>query len=409
MSGVSRRQALQALAGAAVTARLGGPAEPGAGRQVTVRHPAHGTYDPWLEVDPEALRHNVSEVSRLVGNRPILGVVKNNAYGLGLETVGPLLDRLPGIAGLAVVKADEALRLREAGVRKPILVMGLVSEDEGVELVRRDVRLAPFAAQAGEQLGRIAARTGKRVAVHLYLDTGMNRLGMPYYRAGPWARALAARPEVAIEGTFMSFTEDRAFDPEQLRRFQDWAAELRRTGIALGKLHAASSHALFFFGEAYLDMVRPGLVLYGAYPAGAAGLERLALKPAFRLRARVVDVQQLRPGDSVSYERPYTASRPTWIAILPVGHADGYPRGAVKGCQVLIGERLYPVIAAVSASHTIVELGDQKTVEVGEAATLVGPERPEIAPNAVAEHAGVSVYDVLMHLSALLPKRILET
>ena len=128
MSGVSRREALQALTGAAVTAGLGRPASPEAGRQVTVRRTA-GAYDPWLELDPEALRHNAGEVSTLAGNRPILGVVKNNAYGLGLEAVGPLLDRLPGIAGLAVVKADEAIRLRDAGVRKPILVMGLVSEE----------------------------------------------------------------------------------------------------------------------------------------------------------------------------------------------------------------------------------------------------------------------------------------
>ncbi len=406
MSGVSRRDALKALA--AVAAGAGPPVSPETGARVALRGAA-GAYDPWLELDPAALRHNVAEVARLVGNRPILGVVKNNAYGLGLEAVGPLLDRLPGIAGLAVVKADEAIRLRDAGVRKPILVMGLVSEEEGVELVRRGVRLAPFAQDAGEQLGRIASRTGQPVPVHLYLDTGMNRLGMPYYRAGPWVRALAARPEVAIEGTFMSFTEDPAFDPEQLRRFQDWAAACRGAGVPLGKLHAASSHGLFFVRDGYLDMVRPGLVLYGAYPARAAALELLALKPAFRLRARVVDVQQLRPGDSVSYDRPYTASRPTWVAILPVGHADGYPRGAVKGCQVLVGERLYPVIAAVSASHTILELGDQKTVEVGEVATLVGPDRPEITPNAVAERAGLSVYDILMHLSALLPARIRET
>ncbi|MBI2535717.1 MAG: alanine racemase [Gemmatimonadetes bacterium] len=200
----------------------------------------------------------------------------------------------------------------------------------------------------------------------------------------------------------------RCTDPEQLQRFRALAHELRGSGVQLGKLHAASSHGLFFRREAYLDMVRPGLVLYGAYPSGAAELELAQLAPAFRLKARVVDGQQLRTGDSASYDRAYTASKPTWIAILPAGHADGYPRGAVKGCQVLIRNRLYPVIAAVSASHTIVEVGDLQTVEVGDEATLVGPDRPEITPNAVAQRAGVSVYDVLMHLSALLPKRVVQ-
>jgi alanine racemase len=156
-------------------------------------------------------------------------------------------------------------------------------------------------------------------------------------------------------------------------------------------------------------MVRPGLALYGAYPAGTADLGLVQLTPAFRFKARVVDVQQLRAGDSASYDRAYTASKPTWIAILPAGHGDGYPRAAVKGCQVLIRDRLYPVIAAVSASHTIVEVGDQQAVEVGDEATLVGPDRPEITPNGVAQRAGVSVYDILMHLSSLLPKRVVQS
>jgi len=395
--------------------RLLGVAAAGAAAAVVRRVPLLATprlgvaegraeFDPWLEIDAEALRRNVAEVSRLVDGRPIFAVVKNNAYGLGLETVGPLLDPLPAVAGLAVVKTDEAIRLRDAGVRKPVLVMGLVSEAEALDLVRREVRLAPFAPDAGPWLSRIATRVGRSVPVHLYLDTGMNRLGMPYYRAVPWIKDLAGRREVTIEGTFMSFTEDLAFDPEQLQRFRALAHELRGSGVPLGKLHAASSHGLFFRRDAYLDMVRPGLALYGAFPSGAAELGLAGLAPVFRLKARVVDVQPLRTGDSAGYDRAYTATQPTWIAIVPAGHADGYPRAAVKGCRVLIRDRLYPVIAAVSASHTIVELGDEKTVEVGDEATLVGPDRPEITPNGVAQRAGVSVYDILMHLSALLPK-----
>ncbi len=403
MSGLSRRQWLGAAAATValgVARRLGGATLP-----YPVVHSALDDFEPWLEVDPTAFRHNVAELARLIEGRPIFAVVKNNAYGLGMGTVGPLLDPLPAIAGLAVVKVDEAIRLRDAGVKKPVLVMGLVSESEAVELAQRDVRLAPFAPDAGEVLTRISRRLGRAVPVHLYLDTGMNRLGMPYYRAAAWIKDLAARREVSIEGTFMSFTEDKSFDPEQLQRFRDLTDELRRAGVHLGKLHAASSHGLFFRRDGYLDMVRPGLVLYGAYPAGAADVGLANLTPVFRLKARVVDVQQLRAGDSASYDRAYTATKPIWIAVVPVGHADGYPRGAVKGCQVLVGEKLYPVIAAVSASHTIIELGDEKTVEVGDVATLVGPDRPEITPNAVAERAEVSVYDVLMHLSALLPKR----
>ncbi len=362
-------------------------------------------FDPWLEIDEGALRSNARAVARLTGNRPIMAVVKNNAYGLGLEVVGPILDRIDEVAGLAVVKAEEAIRLRDAGVRKPILLMGLASEEEGEELVRRNVRLSLYAEPTVSLVARLGAQLGRAVPVHLYLDTGMGRMGIPYHRALPLVRRVAEAKEAKIEGCFMTFTEDPSFDPEQLRRFLEFAEEARREGIDLGRLHAASSHALFSLGDAYLDMVRPGLVLYGAYPT-SAGEESTSLVPAFRLRARVVRVELLRPGDTVSYGRTYVAERPTWTATLPVGHADGYHRTSVRGCEVLIGERLYRVIGAVSASHTIVEVGAEKTVDLGAEAVLVGPDRPEIFPNEVAARAGISVYDVLMRLSPLLPKQV---
>ncbi|GIW53320.1 MAG: alanine racemase [Gemmatimonadales bacterium] len=362
-------------------------------------------FDPWLEIDEAAFRSNARAVARLTGNRPIMAVVKNNAYGLGLEVVGPILDKIDEVAGLAVVKAEEAIKLRDAGVRKPILLMGLTSEPEGEELVRREVRLSLYADPTASLVARLGRQLGRAVPVHLYLDTGMSRMGIPYHRALPFARKVAETKEAKIEGCFMTFTEDSEFDPEQLRRFLEFAGEARKEGIGLGTLHAASSHALFSLENAYLDMVRPGLVLYGAYPSSAAN-ETVQLTPAFRLRARVVRVELLRPGDSVSYGRTYVAERPTWVATLPVGHADGYHRTAVRGCEVLIEERLYRVIGAVSASHTIVEVGPEKTVDIGAEATLVGPDRKEILPNEVAARAGISVYDVLMRLSPLLPKRV---
>jgi alanine racemase len=132
------------------------------------------------------------------------------------------------------------------------------------------------------------------------------------------------------------------------------------------------------------------------------------LHPAFRLRARVVRVEELRPGDGVSYGRRYVAGRPTWIATLPVGHADGYTSKSVNGGRVLIGGQLYPVIGTVSASHTIVEIGDEPRVRVGDVATLVGPDRPEIMPNGIEQTVGESAYNVMMHLNPALP-RIVQT
>jgi len=401
----TRRDFLSTAAGAAAAGALAGCGEPaGSGRpdaaaEATADRPRG--VDPWIEVEGASLRDNARAVTALVGGRPTLAVIKNNGYGLGTVEVARALEAESSIAGFAVVKVGAALALRQAGIAKPVLHMGATTDQEAEALVRAGVRLALFDPRDPGRLGRLSAAVGGAVPAHVYLDTGMSRLGVPSHRALPWLRELAAAP-VSVEGTFMGFTED-AFDFEQLDRFRRLAAEARAAGIELGRLHAASSHGLFLRPDAHLDMVRPGLALYGAYPSGS-NPDLAPLTPAFRLRARVARVEQLRAGDSVSYGRTWTAERPTWTATVPVGHADGYPRRAVDGCEVLIGGGVYPVVGAVSASHTIVVLGDEPTVSVGDVATLVGPDHPAVHPNEVARRAGVSVYDVLMHLGQDLPR-----
>jgi alanine racemase len=365
-------------------------------------------YDPWIEVDRSALRHNVREVARLSAGKPILAVVKNNAYGLGLAMVGRILEPMAEIAGFAVVKTSAALELRASGVRKPILLMGMFADPDGIELVANDITLSLYTDDAPARVGRLASRIGRPVTAHLYLDTGMGRMGMAYHRALPWIGELAARDDLRVTGTYMAFTEVTEFDHEQLDRFNTLVAEARQRGVELGRLHAASSNGVFHLPEARLDMVRPGIALWGGYPSRPEEERQMStLHPTFRLRARVVRVEQLRPGDGVSYGRRYVAQRPTWVATLPVGHSDGYTGKAVNGARVLIGDRLYPVIGSVSASHSIVEVGDEARVAVGDVATLVGPDHPEITPNGFEETVGESAYNVMMHLNPALP-RILQ-
>lgn len=358
--------------------------------------------DPWIEVDGAALRANTDAVAQRAGRRPVLAVVKNNAYGLGTLEVAHALDDHPAVSGLAVVKVSAAMELRQAGIRKPVLHMGASTAREAEELARAGVRLAVFQEDDPDRISRLSSTIEAPVPVHVYVDTGMRRLGLPAHRALPWLERLSSVP-ASVEGTFMGFTEDDEFDPEQLDRFRALADTVRAAGMDPGRLHAASSHGLFHRPEAFLDMVRPGLALFGAYPSGA-DRSMVPLTPAFRLRARVARVERLREGDSVSYGRSWRAPRPIWTATLPVGHADGYPRRAVDGCEVLIGGRVYPVVGAVSASHTIVLLGDDPTAAVGDVATLLGPDHPAIHPNEVARRAGISVYDVLMHLGQRLPR-----
>jgi alanine racemase len=363
-------------------------------------------FGPWLEIDAEALAHNVRTVKRLAGGRPILAVAKNNAYGLGLSVAGPLLDRMSEVRMLAVVRPDEALTLRQAGVKKPILLMGPANEEELIELVRLDVVQSPYRDAAPIVLARVAQRAQRPVRVHLYVDTGMHRMGMPVAQALAWIERLTQTNQVRIEGAFTELTEDAEFDRLQATRLREMQVAARAKGIGIDMLHAASSDAIMAGNaDTFLDAVRPGLAIYGG--CASADLTRCAdLRPAYRLKTRVIRVDQLAAGEGVSYHRRWIAERPTWTATLAVGHVDGYPSGAVKGCEVLARGRLFPVIGTVSASHTIIAQGDERVLDVGDEVTLVGPDLPALHPNEVAKRSGWSEYNMFMHLNPSLTRTL---
>jgi len=402
---LSRRSFVAATAAAALTPRGVAAAEIGKNSISPPRAPNAG-FDPWLEVERGALAQNVHAVAQLAGGRPIVAVVKNNAYGLGLDTAGPVLEELPEVALFAVVRAEEALGLRKAGVRKPILLMGPASEDELMALVPQDVVQAPYRDVAPALLARVAQRIGRPVRVHLYVDTGMHRMGMPIDQALEWAGSLARAPGVKVEGAFTELTEDADFDRQQAIRLRDLQSAAKARGLTIPVLHAASSDAVMHqTTETFLDAVRPGLALYGGYVSERA-MQLGGLRPAYRLKARVIRVDHLGRGEGVSYHRRYIAEQPVWTATLAVGHVDGYPTGAAKGCEVFAGGRLYPVIGTVSASHTVINLGDEQSLRVGDEVTLVGPDHPAIHPNEVAKRATWSEYNMFMHLSPKLFKRV---
>ncbi len=396
----SRRTFLRTAPAAAVAgaASLAGQKPPSVASAVR-----DSSFDPWVEVNAANLRHNVEEIRRRVGGRPILAVVKNNGYGLGVVNAARALEPLSSVAGLAVVKLHEAMSLRDAGIRLPILLMGPTGAPELEDAIRRDITPMIY-TPVGPLLDRIASRNQKAVALHVCVDTGIGRVGVPYTQAAPLIRSLAGRKSIDLRGVMMTFTEDPEFDREQLRRFTELCDSLEHDGLKLGRRHAASSFALFQRPDAFLDMVRPGMAVVGVYSEQefrTAGV--LDLRPAMALRARVIYVKQLQPGESAGYNRAFLAKEPVWVATLPVGHADGLPRDAARGAKVRINGSLFPIVASVSASHTIVELGAERRADVGDVATYfdwTDGSRPEDFGAACK----TSVYDLTMHLNPLLPR-----
>jgi alanine racemase len=364
------------------------------------------SYDPWVEIIGDGFHNNVREVSRLAAGRPILAVIKNNAYGIGDQTVGPLMNSFSEIGGIACVRVQEALAMRAAGVTKPILVMAEVTEPEMELLARFDVAASVWLDDAPARIERVASRLGHPVPVQLYVDSGMGREGMPYKRARPWIAEICRSNSAKVVGTFTMFVHEEEFDRVQLGRFEEIISWARGQGFELGTLHSSPTFEVFKLPDAHMDMVRPGNALFGNYPSAEGARDLAELKPVFRLRTRVIRVERLEPGESAGFYRSFIAERPTWIALLPVGHTDGYPPTARGTCEVLINDRLYPVIAGPNSAHTILDIGPDRTVDVGDVATLIGPDNPAILPHTVCERTGVRFLALITKLNARLRRRL---
>jgi len=331
-------------------------------------------------------------------------VIKNNGYGLGVVNVATILEPLGAIAGFAVVKLQEAFTLRENGVTKPIVLLGPLAETEIEEAVARAIEPIVY-TPIGTVLERVSTKLRKKVPIHICIDTGIGRVGVPYREAKRLVKDLASRTSIHIKSTMMTFTEDKDFDNVQFERFRFLCDELKKDGVEIGIRHAVSSFGLFQHPDKFLDMVRPGMAIYGIYSENEfRSLKVMDLRPAVALNCRVAFVKKLEKGESAGYERAFVAQEDTWVATLPVGHADGVPRVVTKGARVRIGGELFPAIA-ISASHCIVNLGKEPKVTIGDVATIFDWNNAS-RPEDVAAACGSSVYDLTMHLNPLLPRTV---
>ena len=235
-------------------------------------------------------------------------------------------------------------------------------------------------------------------------------MGVPHGLALPLLEKVAATKEIQIGGIYTALTEDEDHDKVQLRRFATVCEAATTKGIRLGLRHAASSAGILSNKDAWLDMVRPGITIYGHYPSTKeARLRQIELRPALALKTRVMYVKALRPGDSVSYHRAFVARRETKVATLAVGYSDGYPHQAAAKAQVLLAEKRFPTVALVTSNHVTVDVtGATSDVWNGQEAVLFGSQGDaSIGAEEVAAWAGTSVYKVLIGMNPLLPRRVI--
>jgi alanine racemase len=362
--------------------------------------------DPWLEISKANLIWNFRQIQSRVGGKPVMAVIKANAYGHGLVGVARTLEAA-GAKHFLVGKLNEALELRNAGLGAHILNFGPWSDADAADLIRLNVSQTVYTDQV-QALDRAARRLGPhaRARVHIKVDTGLGRFGVPHDRAFEFLEQVAALRSVTIEGVFTTFTEDPEFDGVQLSRLKEICTRATQRGFSIGLSHAASSDAICEFPAAYteLDMVRPGIMLYGLFPSTHAEKERkLDLKPALSLKARVAYVKTLRPGESVSYHRAFTASQPERIATLAVGYSDGFPRTLAGKGAVLISARRCPILS-ISANAIIVRLGDTPAANGDEVVLLGAQGDAAISASEVADLTAASVYNVVIGMGGSVPQ-----
>lgn len=366
----------------------------------------------WAEIDLSAIKHNFREVRRLVGpNVQVMAIVKANAYGHGATAVAASLAA-EGADCFGVALLNEAVELREAGISQPIMILGWTPQEDFQRALDLDITLSIFSLEEARQLSRISQDTGKKACVHLKVDTGMGRLGFrPDETDIEKVCRLLDLPGLAVKGIFTHLAKaderDKTYTSKQLTLFQDFVASVsQKSGFTFPVRHVANSAAVIDHPEAYLEMVRPGIMLYGLKPSDAVKMERVELRQAFTLRARIAQVKEVPAGVAVSYGGCYVTEERTVIATLPLGYADGYSRLLSGRTAVLLHGQRYHQIGRVCMDQFMVNLGlTQKPVQQGDVVTLIGRDGSGfISVDEIADILGTINYEVTCMISGRVPR-----
>ena len=356
----------------------------------------------------DAFRHNIRLVrSRIGADRKLCVPVKADGYGHGAVPLAKVALE-EGAAFLAVATVGEGAELRGAGIDAAILLLSVPLPEELPELVAR--RLVPLVGDADfvRALAAASERSGAPLEVHLKVDTCMCRVGCAPESAAALAALVAGQRSLRLGGVATHLavsdspaTEDMEYTREQLRRFTAAVAAIRAAGIDPGLVHAANTGALAFHEDAFFDMVRPGILLYGYAPAGAE--ETLPVKPVMELASAIVFVKQVRKGDSVSYGRTWIADRDTTIGTIPAGYGDGLPRRlGGQGFKVRVNGAWYPLAGRICMDQCMLDLGPDSTVRRWDGVTLFGGDALSAA--AVAEMLGTISYEITCGINRRAPR-----
>lgn len=365
-----------------------------------------------LEIDLDAIAANLRGVRARVGpGVKVLAAVKADGYGHGIvETAKVAVEVGTEMVGVAIV--EEGVRLRNAGIDLPVLVLGASLPEQAATIVQYRLTQTVCTIELAAALADRAAAEGQTVPVHVKVDTGMGRLGLPVEDVVPFIRQLTAYPSLVIEGIFTHFSTaddaDKRFTVEQTHRFRQLLVDLERQGLRPAIAHAANSGAILDLPESYFDMVRPGLIVYGYYPVG--GVSRsLPLQPAMTWKTRIVYLKRVPAGTGLSYGRTYVTPQDTVIATLPVGYEDGYSRALSNRGVVLVRGQRAPVVGRVCMDQCLIDVGHIPGVSIGDEVVLVGRQgTDEVSIYELARRLGTIPNEAVCLVGTRVPRLFLR-
>ena len=359
----------------------------------------------WAEVNLTRLSRNLQSIRAHVTPARVMIIVKANAYGHGLAEVAKRLGQQSDYIGVAVL--EEGIFLRELGVTAPILVLGGIWGDQVPQYLQHNLTLTASSVERLEQIDGVAAEMGVRAKVHLKIDTGMERIGVHYYSASALQEAALHCKNVEVEGIFSHFANadapDLAHARLQLERFHEVLHFYEKNCLSMPIRHMANSAAILQLPESQLDMVRPGIMLYGVYPA-AQVMRSVALQPALAWKSRVVYFKVVKAGHPVSYGSTWQSDHPVRIVTVPVGYGDGYFRSMSNQAQVIIRGKKYPQVGRVCMDQLMVNIEADSAFN-GDEVTLIGEaEDAAITAQDLADWAGTIPYEILTNINTRVPR-----
>lgn len=363
-----------------------------------------------VEVDLKILAENFRSIKSFVGKTKVMPVLKANAYGHGLVRVAQLYEELNAdYLGVAVV--EEGILLREMGVKMPILVLGGIWGNQIPLFLKHNLSITASSIDKLKQIDETAKQMKTKAIVHLKIDTGMERIGVHYYNAEKFLEAAHSYKNINVEGIYSHFataeSEDLTFTKLQLERFNDVLRFYDKQSINQPIKHISNSGAILQMPEANLDMVRPGIMLFGVYPTKNIK-KTVAVKPALTWKSRVVYFKVIKAGNAVGYGLTWKPDHNIRAVTVPVGYGDGYFRNMSHKAKVLLNGKLYPVIGNISMDQIVVNIENDSAYNSDEVILLGSDGKNSNAAEDLAEWAGTIPYEILTNINTRVPRIYLD-